>query len=228
MKNKAVKNEVPARRKPRQARAQDKIELMFEAAIRLLDTGDLSSLTTNAVAAKAGVSIGTLYQYFEDKEALLDALVGREMAGLSEKILSALKSSPGLAPGDRVRRIVHVVVKAYGGRGRVHRLLLERAMTLAPGRRLSPLYERLTMLFEVQGVGEPDQTPRKMSKAQAFVLMHATAGVLRTLAATSSAPPIVEVEDALVLLILRFVSGVEANDGKAEVQRVKKLDQPLE
>ena len=62
------------RRKPRQARSQHKVELMLEAAMRLLAESDVGALTTNAVAAKAGVSIGTLYQYFAHRDAIIDAL----------------------------------------------------------------------------------------------------------------------------------------------------------
>ena len=55
--------------------------------MQLLETGDIASLTTNAVAAKAGVSIGTLYQYFGSKHALLDALVTRELGAMTDKIV---------------------------------------------------------------------------------------------------------------------------------------------
>lgn len=71
----------PTRRAPCQARALHKVELILEAATRLLDAGDLSILATNAVAERAGVSIGTLYPYFKDKQAILDALALRELDG---------------------------------------------------------------------------------------------------------------------------------------------------
>src|ERR1700748_108599 len=74
-----------ASRAPQQDRAKQKVELILEAAIRLLDKGGLPMLTTNAVAETAGVSVGTLYQYFANKEAILDALGDREMAALSAR-----------------------------------------------------------------------------------------------------------------------------------------------
>jgi len=62
-------------RSPRQQRSRQKVELILEATVRVLDRDGMEGLTTNAVAAAAGVSIGTLYQYFRNKEAILDALL---------------------------------------------------------------------------------------------------------------------------------------------------------
>ena len=64
-------------RAPRQQRSVQKVELILEATIQLLDKGGHDLVTTNAVAKTAGVSIGTLYQYFSSKEAILDALSSR-------------------------------------------------------------------------------------------------------------------------------------------------------
>ncbi len=85
-------------RKPRQPRARHKVELILEAAIRLLDKGGLPMLTTNAVADTAGVSIGTIYQYFPNKEAILEALADREIAVLSARVLAVLDAPPRSGP----------------------------------------------------------------------------------------------------------------------------------
>jgi DNA-binding transcriptional regulator YbjK len=82
---KAHSNQDLGRRIPRQQRSLDKIELMFEATMQLIEEGDVARLTTNAVAARAGVSIGTLYQYFDGKDGLLDALTTRELGVMREK-----------------------------------------------------------------------------------------------------------------------------------------------
>ncbi len=65
------------RRVPRQARSQQKIEAILDAAEAVLAAGDPSAFTTNAIAARAGISIGTLYQFFPHKEAIIAALVKR-------------------------------------------------------------------------------------------------------------------------------------------------------
>jgi len=125
------------------------------------------------------------------------------MAG---QIMEAMSGEAPRAPGDRVRLVVRAVAGSYGGRDRVHRLLMAHALTRAPGQRLSPLYAKLMDLFTSDGVTGPDQVASTMTPAQAFVLTHAMAGVLRTLAASDDTPPLQEVEDALVRLVIGFVA----------------------
>jgi AcrR family transcriptional regulator len=70
------------RRKPKQARARDTVEVLLEAAARVLAQHGYSSATTNRIAATAGVSVGTVYEYFENKEAIFDSLIRRELDAL--------------------------------------------------------------------------------------------------------------------------------------------------
>src|SRR4029079_13393163 len=79
------------RRTPRQVRAGETVSTILEAAAQLLEAGGLAGFTTNAVAERAGVSIGTLYQYFADKQALLRALAEREIATTLAAVAKALR-----------------------------------------------------------------------------------------------------------------------------------------
>ena len=89
-----AKYQVFQRRRPRQARAQVTYDSILEAAIQILECSGADALNTNAVAERAGVSIGTLYQYFPDKDAILLAVARRELAkpqtGLASSLLAAL------------------------------------------------------------------------------------------------------------------------------------------
>jgi len=208
MKEKTKPDQQVVRRKPQQARSQQKVELMLEAAMRLLDEGDIASLTTNAVAAKAGVSIGTLYQYFDSKQELLDAMVRKEMGTIATQVLGALEGETATQPGERIRRIVRAVVGSYGGRTRVHRLLMQHALTHMPGDRLSPLYARLMAMFTAEGVATPGRPARKLTPAQAFVMTHGIGGVMRALTASTDLPPLQEVEDAVVQMAVSYVSSL--------------------
>jgi AcrR family transcriptional regulator len=68
------------RRKPRQARSRATWEAILEAASQILERDGAAGFNTNAVAERAGVSIGTLYQYFPDKTAILLAAAERDAA----------------------------------------------------------------------------------------------------------------------------------------------------
>ncbi|MDM0115428.1 TetR/AcrR family transcriptional regulator [Variovorax sp. J22R133] len=208
MTEKNHKDQAVARRNPQQARSQHKVELILEAASRLLDEGDVASLKTNAVAELAGVSIGTLYQYFKDKQAILDALMRRELDGLAAKAMRSLTGPPPEAPGERVRLLVQAVLGAYGGRKRVHRRLMEHALIKGTGKRLNPMFKDITTMLSSQGIVGGDRVVAPMTPAQAFVLTHAVTGVLHGLVAASDSPAKrADIEDALVRLVLGFVGG---------------------
>lgn len=188
------------RRQPRQERALHKVSLIMEAAMQLLDRGDIASLTTDAVAARAGVSIGTLYQYFRNKQAILDALSQREVEGMVARVLKALRLAQDSADEHPVRRVVQAVMAAYGGRRRVHRTLLEYALSRSTGSRLQPMYADVIGLLVS---GQTGAAP--LSAADAFVLTHAVGGVLRAVVAQHPVPvPRKDIEDALVRLIELF------------------------
>jgi AcrR family transcriptional regulator len=93
-----------ARRAPIQQRSQLTVEAMLDAVVKLLKRGDASSITTNRIAETAGVSIGSLYQYFPNKRAIfialherhigqVDRIMQRRMAESAESTLEELISS---------------------------------------------------------------------------------------------------------------------------------------
>jgi AcrR family transcriptional regulator len=108
------------RKQPRQARAQHTVEAIIEAAARILEEQGHGGFTTNAVAELAGVSIGTLYQYFPDKDALLGALIARETARLVEEAEAASVIAPGQQALDA---LVRAAVRHQVRRPRLARLL---------------------------------------------------------------------------------------------------------
>jgi AcrR family transcriptional regulator len=78
------KPDLKPRREPRQARSQVTVEAIFEATIQVLLTEGLQRLTTIRVAERAGVSVGTLYQYFPNKQALLLGVLQRHLKRVGE------------------------------------------------------------------------------------------------------------------------------------------------
>ncbi|NEX64866.1 TetR/AcrR family transcriptional regulator [Noviherbaspirillum galbum] len=200
------KNQSLKRRAPQQDRARAKVELMLEAATRLIDRDGLDALTTNRIAELAGVSIGSLYQYFPDKQSLLAALARRELNGVMQQILAALTSPPPDTPGGRVRQIVRAVFGAFGGRTGVQKQLLERALT--PGRQLPAdlAHGIVAGLLTDIGVTTHGGQHRQLTPTEAFVLTHAFAGVVRAALTQASGPAERQaIEDALVRLVAGFI-----------------------
>jgi AcrR family transcriptional regulator len=85
------------------------VEAIFEATVQVLLSDGLTHLNTTRVARRAGVSVGTLYQYFPNKQALLFAVLQRHLAMLASAIEKACDDSPR-ATRDA---IAETVVKAY-------------------------------------------------------------------------------------------------------------------
>lgn len=78
------------RKSPRQARSVDTVETILVAAARVLERESLAGFNTNRVAEVAGVSVGSLYQYFPNKSALVAALIDRHESALAASIESCV------------------------------------------------------------------------------------------------------------------------------------------
>ena len=77
---------VPPRKMPSQARARRTVDLILEASAQILANRGEEALTTNHIAERAGFSIGTLYQYFPNKSALLQAVLKRHLGEVTETV----------------------------------------------------------------------------------------------------------------------------------------------
>ncbi|MEO8602135.1 MAG: helix-turn-helix domain-containing protein, partial [bacterium] len=93
------------RKRPRQARAHATFAVIVEAAARILVEAGARGMTTNAIAARAGVSIGSLYQYFPNRQAIVRALLERELARAEAARPAALDDATR-APLERLRAAV--------------------------------------------------------------------------------------------------------------------------
>ena len=102
---------ISSKKSPRQARSKQLVNDVLEAAVRVLAREGASRFTTVRVAEEAGVSVGSLYQYFPNKEALLFRLQADEWAETGA-ILEAMLADTRLAPLDRLRRAVLVFFRS--------------------------------------------------------------------------------------------------------------------
>jgi AcrR family transcriptional regulator len=108
---------------PRQARAAVTLEAIFEATVQLLLRDGMHGLTTTRVAERAGVSVGTMYQYFPHKQALIYALNKRYLDVLAEKIEACCRGHHGATAGEMVEALIDVYWRAKTERADVTRAL---------------------------------------------------------------------------------------------------------
>jgi len=83
------------RKTPSQARSQATVEAIYEATIQVLLADGARRLTTTRVAGRAGVSVGTMYQYFPHKDSLLYAVLKRHLNVIAEAVESACQRYRG-------------------------------------------------------------------------------------------------------------------------------------
>lgn len=98
------------RKRPRQKRSAATVEVILDGAARILEREGLERFNTNAVAAVAGVSVGSLYQYFPGKDALMAALVRRDAARFAAEVSEAVAERPGEDWRAAVHRLIAVAV----------------------------------------------------------------------------------------------------------------------
>jgi AcrR family transcriptional regulator len=111
------------RKTPRQARAAFTLDAIFEATIQLLVADGMHRLTTTKVADRAGVSVGTMYQYFPHKEALVYAVNERYLEILAARIEATCRAQQGRPIGEMVEALIDTYWRAKTERADVTRAL---------------------------------------------------------------------------------------------------------
>lgn len=101
--------EVSPRKSPRQARSVATVEVILDATIQVLVSQGLQALTTARVAARAGVSVGSIYQYYANKQALLIAVLERHL----EMVIRSMEEACAAQRGQTVAVMAESVVLAY-------------------------------------------------------------------------------------------------------------------
>jgi AcrR family transcriptional regulator len=116
------------RRRPSQRRSQATVTAILDAAARVFEERGFDAGTTNHVAERAGVSIGSLYEYFPNKDAMVVALVERELEREGAKLLAILEpvgTERGLA--TQLHAFVETLIDLHAKRPALHRMLFDQA-----------------------------------------------------------------------------------------------------
>ncbi len=100
------------RRSPVQDRSRAMVDRLLEAATRVIAERGYAGLSTNRVAAEAGVSVGSLYRYFGDKDDLVRELRVRSTADILGDLTAAMSGAVTLSTRDAIRQVLGTLVAA--------------------------------------------------------------------------------------------------------------------
>jgi AcrR family transcriptional regulator len=165
------------RKQPRQARSQATIGVILQAAAHILGARGWRGLTTNSVAEAAGVSIGSLYQYFPNKLALVEAVRQRHF----DEVLAILRTAAddNIPRARRIAALVDGMIGVHARYPAAHRVLLEE---VPRGDDAKPGHDRFAALLQQRYEAIVAANTRGVSgesaRMAAHVLASAVAGVV--------------------------------------------------
>ncbi|WP_375599713.1 TetR/AcrR family transcriptional regulator [Devosia sp. Naph2] len=111
------------RKWPRQARSVATLDAIFEATIQVLLVEGMQGLTTTRVAERAGVSVGTMYQYFPHKQSLIYALNERYLEVLADKVEATCRAQTARPVAEMLAALIETYWRAKTERAEVTRAL---------------------------------------------------------------------------------------------------------
>jgi AcrR family transcriptional regulator len=159
------------RKEPKQKRSRETVEAVLEATAHILGRRGWAKLNTNEVAEVAGVSIGSLYQYFPNKLALIEAARRRHFDDVLSRLRVARDRS--LTHAERIDRVVQGMIDLHSRNPAVHHALLEETPRSPASKEAHDTFEaEYLKLYEAL---IPRRTARDIA---AQVLSSAIAGVV--------------------------------------------------
>jgi AcrR family transcriptional regulator len=122
----ARKPAIKPRKHASQERSRATVAALVEATARILVSEGFDKASTNRIAEVAGVSVGSLYQYFPSKEALVAAVIERHNRDIMQVVQGALEEAVSLPVEEAVRRLVAMAIEAHRVDPKLHCVLAEQ------------------------------------------------------------------------------------------------------
>jgi AcrR family transcriptional regulator len=194
------------RRLPTQARAEKTIETILAATAHILRTEGEAALTTNRIAQRAGFSIGSVYQYFPDKAAILLALAQRERQVLTTRVGNELRRALPQDLESVARIVLKTLIDAITARQKGRKTIVLNLLRHQEFGGLSVAADELAQLLVGLLSAAPHPQLRPLNQTSAFIWTRAIQGVMR--AAVLEDQPFLatqEFEDGLVHLVVTFL-----------------------
>jgi len=164
------KKKKTARKQPTQSRSRATVETILDGCVRVLDQEGIQAATTSRIAEASGVSVGSLYQYFENRDAILNALQDREFSRTTDMIQTHLMRDKFDTPRDLARTVVASLLHLYRSSPGLHRVLALEGLRVTPTERVQAFDHRIVETLRVFFENTPFPIRRASKHAAAFVL----------------------------------------------------------
>lgn len=196
------------RRVPRQARSRALVEAILEATARVLTERGYAGTNTNLVAERAGVSVGSVYQYFPNKDSLITALHERHAVQMHAAMQAVLESSQPRSLCDNLAAIVHAWIAAHQLSPELHRVLEKEFPFFDAPREQSPasqsIFLRVRQLLETH---RDEVVPPDLELAT-WVVLQTTEALIHAAVITPSPQHSTEaIEQAIVGMLAGYLCG---------------------
>lgn len=203
MTNQKKPRSVLSRRNPRQERAHETVAVILDAAWQLLQQG-LPGFNTNRIAERAGVSIGTLYGYFPNKQSILVALARRLLQADRQAVADVLEAAM-VQDEEPVRAIVRVLFQRHRQDAGLRRTLL--SAYIGAGLAGDDAEQVRAQVGHIVSHPRGPLAGRSLTDAQLFVISRAVLGVARALTEDEGALPASDqaLEDEAVRLVHAYL-----------------------
>jgi AcrR family transcriptional regulator len=194
------------RKEPKQQRSKETVDVILSATARVLVKEGFDRASTNRIAETAGVSIGSLYQYFPSKEALVAALIERHMERMSATLEAQMQEVAEAPLPVAVRRMVAFMFDAHAVDPALHHVLNEQVPRVGRLHRMHEIEERMHAMTRAYLERKRDEVRPADLDVAAFIAVQTIEAL--THATTSPHSPKFERErlvDEVSELVLRYL-----------------------
>ena len=165
----ATKLETKPRKSATQERSRATVDALVEATARILVSDGFDKAGTNRIAEVAGVSVGSLYQYFPSKEALVIAVAERHHREIMQAVGRALADVDSVPVEEAVRRLVAVAIEAHRVDPDLHRVLAEQIPRTGRLEDLDPVNREAQVMFRAYLEARKDELQLEDVELATFV-----------------------------------------------------------
>lgn len=194
------------RSRPRQTRSQEMVSRLLDATAQVLTARGYDGLSTNRVAEQAGVSIGSLYRYFEDKEQLVEQLRRRVNDELLAELTEAMIRSSELEPYAGTRAVLVTLVEGLERHRGVMRALIDGVPMGSQANRLPEVERQLAQFARLGVASRLPGLPREEVEARLYLALGMTLNACLRIALER--PPELDRERLIDLVASMLLAGL--------------------